>query len=64
MDQLDQLVTAKHDVVYNFFNRPTLVENKLIAIAVANTMNLPERVMTGRARSRLGETSCIVVYRG
>jgi len=56
MDELDQLVTAKQDVVYNFFNWPTLVGSKLIVIAIANTMDLPERVMTGRVRSRLGES--------
>ena len=54
MDELDQLVTPKQDVVYNFFNWPTLVGSKLVVIAVANTMDLPERVMTGRVRSRLG----------
>jgi hypothetical protein len=54
MDELDQLVTAKQDVVYNFFNWPTIVGSKLIVIAVANTMDLPERVMSGRVRSRLG----------
>ena len=54
MDELDQLVTPKQDVVYNFFNWPTLVNSKLVVIAVANTMDLPERVMTGRVRSRLG----------
>lgn len=54
MDELDQLVTSKQDVVYNFFNWPTLVGSKLVVIAVANTMDLPERVMNGRVRSRLG----------
>ncbi|KAF5374441.1 hypothetical protein D9615_009106 [Tricholomella constricta] len=54
MDELDQLVTAKQDVMYNFFNWPTLVGSKLVVIAVANTMDLPERVMSGRVRSRLG----------
>ncbi|KAF9015037.1 hypothetical protein BDQ17DRAFT_1340381 [Cyathus striatus] len=54
MDELDQLVTTKQDVVYNFFNWPTMVGSKLVVIAVANTMDLPERVMTGRVRSRLG----------
>jgi hypothetical protein len=44
-------------VVYNFFNWPTLVGSKLVVIAVANTMDLPERVMTGRVRSRLGKSS-------
>ena len=54
MDELDQLMTQKQDVVYNFFNWPTLVGSKLIVLAVANTMDLPERVMSGRVRSRLG----------
>ena len=54
MDELDQLVTVQQDVVYNFFNWPTLVGSRLIVLAVANTMDLPERVMTGRVRSRLG----------
>lgn len=54
MDELDQLVTAKQDVIYNFFNWPTLVGSKLIVIAVANTHDLPERTMNGRVRSRLG----------
>ncbi|EAU91735.2 replication control protein 1 [Coprinopsis cinerea okayama7 len=56
MDELDQLVTAKQDVIYNFFNWPTLAGSNLVVIAVANTMDLPERVMTGRVRSRLGMT--------
>lgn len=55
MDELDQLMTTKQDVVYNFFNWPTLVGSKLVVLAVANTMDLPERVMTGRVRSRLGK---------
>ncbi|KAJ3991783.1 P-loop containing nucleoside triphosphate hydrolase protein [Lentinula boryana] len=53
MDELDQVMTTKQDVVYNFFNWPTFAGSKLVVIAVANTMNLPER-MTGRVRSRLG----------
>ena len=55
MDELDQLMTAKQDVVYNFFNWPTLTGAKLVVLAVANTMDLPERVMSGRVRSRLGK---------
>jgi len=54
MDELDQLMTAKQEVVYNFFNWPTLTGAKLVVLAVANTMDLPERVMSGRVRSRLG----------
>lgn len=54
MDELDQLVTSKQDVIYNFFNWPSLARSKLIVIAVANTHDLPERVMSGKVRSRLG----------
>ena len=57
MDELDQLMTTKQDVVYNFFNWPTLAGSKLVVLAVANTMDLPERVMTGRVRSRLGRSA-------
>lgn len=62
MDELDQLVTPKQDVVYNFFNWPTMAGSKLVVIAVANTMDLPERVMTGRVRSRLGPSLCQSKY--
>jgi origin recognition complex subunit 1 len=57
MDELDQLMTAKQDVVYNFFNWPSMPESdvKLVVIAVANTHDLPERAMSGRVRSRIGE---------
>lgn len=55
MDELDQLVTPKQDIIYNFFNWPNLNNSKLIVVAVANTHDLPERVMSGKVRSRLGE---------
>ncbi|RPD52623.1 hypothetical protein L227DRAFT_589631 [Lentinus tigrinus ALCF2SS1-6] len=54
IDELDQLMTTNQDVVYNLYNWPTLANSKLVVLAVANTMDLPERVMTGRVRSRLG----------
>ena len=54
MDELDQLMTTKQVGIYNFFNWPTLAGSKLVVLAAANTMDLPERVMTGRVRSRLG----------
>ena len=54
MDELDQLMTTKQDVVYNFFNWPNLPRSKLIVIAVANTHDMPERLMLGKVRSRLG----------
>lgn len=54
MDELDQMVTKKQDVIYNFFNWPHMAHSKLIVIAIANTMDLPERELSGKIRSRLG----------
>lgn len=54
MDELDQLVTKNQKVIYNFFNWPTYQHSKLIVIAVANTMDLPERVFSNKIASRLG----------
>lgn len=55
MDELDQMVTNKQSEVYNFFNWPNMPRSKLIVVAVANTMDLPERVLRGKVKSRLGE---------
>lgn len=54
MDELDQIVTKNQNVMYNFFNWPTYTHSKLIIIAVANTMDLPERLLSNKVSSRLG----------
>lgn len=54
LDELDQIVTKNQSVMYNFFNWPTYLNSKLIVIAVANTMDLPERLLTNKISSRLG----------
>lgn len=54
MDELDQIVTKNQNVMYNFFNWPTYEHSKLVVIAVANTMDLPERVLSNKISSRLG----------
>lgn len=54
LDELDQIVTKTQAVMYNFFNWPTYANSKLIIIAVANTMDLPERLLTNKVSSRLG----------
>ncbi|KND04967.1 origin recognition complex subunit 1 [Spizellomyces punctatus DAOM BR117] len=56
MDELDLLVTKNQTVMYNFFNWPNLAHSRLIVVAVANTMDLPERMLTNRVSSRLGLT--------
>ena len=54
MDELDQLVTRNQAVMYNFFNWPSQRHSRLIVLAVANTMDLPERTLSNKISSRLG----------
>ncbi|XP_078075528.1 origin recognition complex subunit 1 [Mustelus asterias] len=56
VDELDLLWTRKQDVMYNLFDWPTRKQAKLVVLAVANTMDLPERIMMNRVASRLGLT--------
>ncbi|NXG51417.1 ORC1 protein, partial [Psilopogon haemacephalus] len=56
VDELDLLWTRKQNVMYNLFDWPTQKHSKLIILAVANTMDLPERIMMNRVASRLGLT--------
>ncbi|XP_067677790.1 origin recognition complex subunit 1-like [Haliotis asinina] len=56
VDELDLLWTRKQDVMYNIFDWPTKQQAKLVVLAVANTMDLPERIMMKRVSSRLGLT--------
>ena len=60
MDELDQLVTKNQSVMYNFFNWPSLRHSRLIVLAVANTMDLPERTLSNKISSRLGQYSCVL----
>jgi origin recognition complex subunit 1 len=55
VDELDLLWTKKQDVMYNLFNWPTLKISRLVVLTIANTMDLPERVMPQRVQSRLVE---------
>lgn len=56
LDELDQLVTKGQQLMYNFFNWPSLPNSRLIVIAVANTMDLPERLLSNKISSRVGLT--------
>ncbi|XP_077574053.1 origin recognition complex subunit 1 [Stigmatopora nigra] len=53
---LDLLWTRKQNVMYNLFDWPTRRHSRLVVIAIANTMDLPERIMINRVASRLGLT--------
>ncbi|KFQ05417.1 Origin recognition complex subunit 1, partial [Leptosomus discolor] len=56
VDELDLLWTRKQNVMYNLFDWPTQKHSKLVILAIANTMDLPERIMMNRVASRLGLT--------
>ncbi|XP_064138047.1 origin recognition complex subunit 1 isoform X3 [Loxodonta africana] len=56
VDELDLLWTQKQDVMYNLFDWPTHKEARLVVLTIANTMDLPERIMMNRVASRLGLT--------
>ena len=60
MDELDQLLTAKQDVVYNFFNWPTMRDSQLFVMAVANRMDLPQH-LAAKIKSRLGKHDLVCV---
>uniref|UniRef100_A0A8C5NZY3 Origin recognition complex subunit 1 n=1 Tax=Jaculus jaculus TaxID=51337 RepID=A0A8C5NZY3_JACJA len=53
VDELDLLWTHKQDVLYSLFDWPTHKEARLVVLTIANTMDLPERIMMNRVSSRL-----------
>ena len=53
VDELDLLVTRKQDVIYNLFDWATRKSSKLIIVAIANTMDLAQRMLP-RVASRMG----------
>jgi Cdc6-like AAA superfamily ATPase len=54
LDELDIMVTKKQTIMYNFFDWPNRPKSSLIVIAIANTMDLPEKMLTNRISSRMG----------
>ncbi|XP_068949098.1 origin recognition complex subunit 1-like [Petaurus breviceps papuanus] len=56
MDELDLLWTPKQDVLYSLFDWPAQRGSQLIVLAIANTMDLPERMVMSRVASRMGLT--------
>ncbi|XP_039227163.1 origin recognition complex subunit 1 [Drosophila yakuba] len=56
VDELDILCNRRQDVVYNLLDWPTKSAAKLVVVTIANTMDLPERLLMGKVTSRLGLT--------
>jgi origin recognition complex subunit 1 len=51
--KLDMLWTRKQQVLYNIFDWPGRSNSHLTVLAIANTMDLPERMMMSRVASRV-----------
>ena len=58
--QLDLLWTRKQHVMYNLFDWPNRANSKLVVIAIANTMDLPERMLMNKVASRLVRRGIII----
>lgn len=56
VDELDILCNRRQDVVYNLLDWPSKSNAQLVVITIANTMDLPERLLMGKVASRLGLT--------
>ncbi|XP_071444259.1 origin recognition complex subunit 1 [Hetaerina americana] len=56
VDELDLLCTRRQDVVYNLMDWPSRANSRLVVITIANTMDLPERVLMSKVCSRMGLT--------
>ncbi|KYR01552.1 origin recognition complex subunit 1 [Tieghemostelium lacteum] len=52
VDEFDQLIQTKQNVIYNLFEWPNKPDSKLIVIAISNTMNLPETLLP-KVQSRM-----------
>lgn len=56
VDELDILCNRRQDVIYNLLDWPTKKSAHLIILTIANTLDLPERLLMGKVTSRLGLT--------
>uniref|UniRef100_A0A915Q8D4 Origin recognition complex subunit 1 n=1 Tax=Setaria digitata TaxID=48799 RepID=A0A915Q8D4_9BILA len=54
VDELDLLSTKKQEIIYDIFNWSANEESLVSIIAIANTLDLPERLLSQRISSRLG----------
>ena len=62
IDELDMLCNKSQDVVYDLFDWAATEEARLSIIAIANTLDLPERVLKQRVSSRLVREFLYILY--
>ncbi|KAI9296147.1 P-loop containing nucleoside triphosphate hydrolase protein, partial [Neoconidiobolus thromboides FSU 785] len=56
IDELDLLMNKSQSILYNLFEWPFKKHGKMVLITIANTMDLPERLLENKVASRLGLT--------
>uniref|UniRef100_A0AC35TQY9 Origin recognition complex subunit 1 n=1 Tax=Rhabditophanes sp. KR3021 TaxID=114890 RepID=A0AC35TQY9_9BILA len=54
VDELDLLITKRHDIMYDIFNWTTCIDARVSVISIANALDLPERILSQRVTSRIG----------
>ncbi|VDN34106.1 unnamed protein product, partial [Cylicostephanus goldi] len=54
IDELDQLCTKKQELIYDIFNWTSVESARVSVMAIANTLDLPERLLSQRVTSRIG----------
>lgn len=54
VDEIDQLCTRKQNILYHLFDWPNKPDSRIVILSIANTMDLPERMMMTKIQSRLG----------
>ncbi|KAK6743034.1 hypothetical protein RB195_010352 [Necator americanus] len=54
VDELDQLCTKKQELIYDIFNWTSAESARVSVMAIANTLDLPERMLCQRITSRIG----------
>lgn len=57
---MDHICNRKQDVVYNILDWPSQSGSKVVVITIANTMDLPERVLRGCVTSRMVDYKYII----
>jgi len=58
VDELDALITTKQTLLYNLFDWPCHSTSQLLLISIANTMDLPEKLMA-KITSRIGNNRLV-----
>jgi origin recognition complex subunit 1 len=58
IDELDSLLIGKQTILYNLFDWPCYKKSNLVILAIANTMDLPER-LNSKVSSRIGKNRLV-----